>query len=341
MSGGGVSLFAGGSFQVADGAPGNHIARWDGTTWSPLDHGTNDSVYTMTVFDDGSGHGPALYVAGEFTGASGIPVGGIARWGNFGVPASITAGPMDTTVNAGHAATLSVQAAGSMPLTYRWRRAGVPISDGGAVSGSRTSTLRFDPVGQDDAGRYDVVVSDPCSSAASTQVILRVLPAVGIEFCRGDGDDLRLTVSCPCSNSGSPGHGCAGSTNADGALLDASGSTLADPTTHTDSVVLSCVAMPSVTTATVMQGNATVSGGAVLGNGIRCAGGQLVRIASVSTANGVAAYPGPGDPSISARGSVTLGSGAVRYYQVVYRDPDPSFCTGSGVDLSNAYRIVW
>jgi hypothetical protein len=105
--------------------------------------------------------------------------------------------------------------------------------------------------------------------------------------------------------------------------------------------VLTCVAMPSVTTATVMQGNATVSGGAVLGNGIRCAGGQLVRIASISTANGIAEYPGPGDPSISTRGSVTPGSGAVRYYQVVYRDPDHSFCTGSGLDLSNAYRIVW
>src|SRR5712692_7900256 len=42
--------------------------------------GMNEAVYAMTVFDDGSGSGPALYVGGDFTTAGGVVVNGIAKW---------------------------------------------------------------------------------------------------------------------------------------------------------------------------------------------------------------------------------------------------------------------
>ena len=50
-------------------------------TFGPLP-GTDPSVQAMAVFDDGSG--PALYVGGYFTFASGVTVNGIARWDGSG-----------------------------------------------------------------------------------------------------------------------------------------------------------------------------------------------------------------------------------------------------------------
>jgi hypothetical protein len=77
---GGDALYVGGGFDTADGVEVNGIARWDGEEWSALDAGTNGTVYALTSFDDGSGHGPALHVAGDFGSAGGVTARSIARW---------------------------------------------------------------------------------------------------------------------------------------------------------------------------------------------------------------------------------------------------------------------
>jgi hypothetical protein len=74
----------------------------------------------------------------------------------------------------GTGAALSVAVSGRTPLTYQWRKGGVPLSDGGAVSGSKTGVLRIDPVFFDDAGSYDVLVTDACNSVASNPASLSV-----------------------------------------------------------------------------------------------------------------------------------------------------------------------
>jgi trimeric autotransporter adhesin len=84
-SGGGPDLYVGGNFTTAGGAPSNSIAKWNGTSWSPLGtgpaNGVNDTVLlALTVFDDGSGGGPALYAGGVFTTAGGVPANRIAKW---------------------------------------------------------------------------------------------------------------------------------------------------------------------------------------------------------------------------------------------------------------------
>lgn len=71
-------LYAGGSFTSIGGVPAAHIARWDGSSWSPLGDGLDGPVYAIAEFDDGSG--PALYAAGWFTQAGGQPASAIARW---------------------------------------------------------------------------------------------------------------------------------------------------------------------------------------------------------------------------------------------------------------------
>ncbi|MEM7517627.1 MAG: hypothetical protein AAF368_11985, partial [Planctomycetota bacterium] len=79
-SGGPPVLYVGGDFTTAGGQPASRIARWDGANWSPLGLGVNGRVTAMTVWDDGQGGGPALYVLGEFTMAGGLSAGGIARY---------------------------------------------------------------------------------------------------------------------------------------------------------------------------------------------------------------------------------------------------------------------
>jgi trimeric autotransporter adhesin len=84
-SGGGPALFAGGSFTTAGGVTANRIAKWNGTSWSSLGtgsaNGVSSEVYALTVFDDGSGGGPALYAGGVFTEAGGVPSNRFAKWG--------------------------------------------------------------------------------------------------------------------------------------------------------------------------------------------------------------------------------------------------------------------
>jgi trimeric autotransporter adhesin len=78
--GSGPALYAGGQFTTAGGQTVNHIAKWDGLQWLPLGSGMSDQVYALTVFDDGSGFGPALYAGGNFITASGETVWNIAKW---------------------------------------------------------------------------------------------------------------------------------------------------------------------------------------------------------------------------------------------------------------------
>lgn len=77
----GPALYVGGAFTTVAGQPVSNVARWNGSTWSPVGGGvgsTASAAGTMTVFDDGNG--PALIVGGTFTTAGGQPADGIARW---------------------------------------------------------------------------------------------------------------------------------------------------------------------------------------------------------------------------------------------------------------------
>jgi hypothetical protein len=68
-------LYAGGYFTSIGEVSANHIARWDGTEWSPLGKGLNAPVRDLAL--DSRGH---LYVGGAFITAGDVSVRGIARW---------------------------------------------------------------------------------------------------------------------------------------------------------------------------------------------------------------------------------------------------------------------
>lgn len=156
-------------------------------------------------------------------------------------------------------------------------------------------------------------------------------------FCFGDAASA---TACPCANTGATGHGCDNSAATGGAVLTASGS----PTP--DSIVLTSLGqLPSGSTF-FLQGTQERSA-LVFGDGLRCIGGTIRKISSTRAIGGVAFYPRAGDPSITAR-SAALGdpiaSGSLRYYQVMYRDRQASFCptpAGNAWNVGSALRIVW
>ncbi|NQX00695.1 hypothetical protein HQ447_08530 [bacterium] len=69
------NLYAGGAFTLAGLVSASRIAKWNGSAWSPLGAGTNNTVFALAV--DGSDD---LYAGGQFTTAAGTTVNRIAKW---------------------------------------------------------------------------------------------------------------------------------------------------------------------------------------------------------------------------------------------------------------------
>ncbi|MBK7875333.1 MAG: hypothetical protein IPJ77_06225 [Planctomycetes bacterium] len=153
-------------------------------------------------------------------------------------------------------------------------------------------------------------------------------------FCAGDGLLADHTTPCPCANDGAAGNGCANSVNANGASLAATGAAAADD------VVLHGAGMPAVVSCIYLQGDALAD--VVFGDGVRCAGGTLLRLRTRANVAGASAFPDSTDTvTLSARGGVTVGSGARRYYQTYYRNAAAAFCPPETFNATNGWTIDW
>lgn len=91
----------------------------------------------------------------------------------------ITQQPAPDSAYAGFKAHFAVQLAvtNSPGLSYRWRKAGTPMSDGGNISGATTAILRISNVSAGDATNYDVVITNISGSVTSTVAGLTVRSA--------------------------------------------------------------------------------------------------------------------------------------------------------------------
>lgn len=74
----GSDLYAGGWFTTAGDTDASYVAKWDGSSWSPLGSGMDTAVGTLAV------SGTDLYAGGQFTTADGIVCNGIAKWDGSG-----------------------------------------------------------------------------------------------------------------------------------------------------------------------------------------------------------------------------------------------------------------
>ena len=94
-----------------------------------------------------------------------------------------------------------------------------------------------------------------------------------------------------------------------------------------------------------LQGDSVIATGVQFGQGVRCVGGNLLRLYVAKADNNMLTVPGPAQ-AISARSASlgdTLGVGSTRSYQAYYRDPtvlggcNPQFTW----NVSSGVTVVW
>ncbi len=150
---------------------------------------------------------------------------------------------------------------------------------------------------------------------------------LGVAYCFGDGSGN----ACPCANNGAPGRGCASGASSQGSVLFGVGV----PSLTQDSFQLVVVDVQPGQPGVFLGAQNQIQGGSGLlfGDGLRCAGGALIRYpVGIADASGVRFSHGGHGAGLTA--------GATRRYQYWYRNPAGSPC-GSGFNLSNGYEVVW
>jgi alpha-tubulin suppressor-like RCC1 family protein len=114
-------------------------------------------------------------------------------------PPQVTQDVQPQTVGAGANVTLSVTAVGAAPLYYRWSFNGVPLTDGGSITGSQTSTLQIASAQKTDSGAYSVVITNVAGTASSVaQLAVVPLPVFTIQpqsHTNVSGDAVILQVA--------------------------------------------------------------------------------------------------------------------------------------------------
>ncbi len=91
---------------------------------------------------------------------------------NPAVAPTITTQPVSQTVDYYGTINLTVQVSGSSPLTYQWKKDGVPLSSGSS------SSYYFSSATTANSGVYTVVVTNSAGSVTSSGVTVTVNPAV-------------------------------------------------------------------------------------------------------------------------------------------------------------------
>jgi len=230
-------------------------------------------------------------------------------------------------------------------ITYAWApdnvtfRTGVTIpgaietaqSVGGTWTGAHQLGVTYASHQVTVSGGSLAILLNTNSGFGSLNGFQLVLGASYPAACSGDGSG----TACPCANTGGAGRGCANSIDPTGGLLVASGTA----SVAADTLVLQGSGMPNAS-ALYFQGTTATAGGlgAAFGDGLRCAGGAVIRLGTKTNASGASQFPVGGDPLISVRGVVTPGD--QRVYQVWYRNA-ASFCTTDTFNLTNGVRVTW
>ena len=158
-----------------------------------------------------------------------------------------------------------------------------------------------------------------------------VVGGSGFAFCNGDGSG----TLCPCGNNNDGSNGIAGCANGlttGGGKLVASGSR----SVAAGDLVLQGSGLRPNQAGLYLQGNNATNGGngITFGDGLRCAGGNVVRIqVRVASAGGTSATT----INVPVKGGVIAGD--LRRYQLWYRDTlGPC---GTTFNFTNAWEITW
>jgi hypothetical protein len=95
-------------------------------------------------------------------------------------PPAITNQPTDEAVLDGDTASFTVEATGSMPLYYQWRRDGTNLVEGGNFMGTTTTNLTINNVSPADLGTYSVVITNQAASVTSSNAVLSIMDSAPV-----------------------------------------------------------------------------------------------------------------------------------------------------------------
>ena len=305
------SLNAGGVAAIAAGAAHSLAVRFDG---SVIAWGRNDDGQ-CNVPDD---LGPCVAVAaGERHSAALRADGTVRAWG--------WNGHGQTSVSPDARRCIAI-AAGGVDTLYVTRDCdGNEVEDAAQLEGGREQDCDGDLVLDACAVRFGVRADingdlrpDACEERSRA-------------LCFGDSG------ACPCG-SGAAGSGCPSSSVPEGARLSSTGFS----SIVADELLLRVEGLPRTTSLGFYQGTQTLAGGmgVAWGDGVRCVTGSLVWLGRARTQTGGCEWP-PSGMNLSTNGRIAAEGLGARYYQVWYRDADPSYCTPHRHNFSNALRVEW
>lgn len=148
---------------VLFGSGNGETWEWDGVTWAqrltipaPSDRSDHAMVHD-------SARGVTVMFGGD--DPQGVKIAQTWEWA--GPRPALLQQPAGQAVAPGQTASFSVAASGMSPLTYRWRRDGTPLADGGVIAGATTPVLTVSPAAMADEASYTCLVSSPCGDTLS------------------------------------------------------------------------------------------------------------------------------------------------------------------------------
>jgi hypothetical protein len=116
------------------------------------------------------------------------------------LPPTITLQPVNTNVFSGNPAAFGVSVTGSAPLNFQWLKGGVPVANGGAISGALTNALNFIPAATNHAGNYSVIVTNFGGSVTSSVAALNVVVVPSLVLSNSGGGFVLAAGSGAVSN---------------------------------------------------------------------------------------------------------------------------------------------
>lgn len=160
------------SFTVGASGAGTLTYQWQKNNVPLSNGGTISGATTPTLSISATVSGDADTYNVIVTNAGGsTPSNSVSLTVNE--PPGLLTSPGNQTVNVGDPVTMTASFSGTV-TGYAWRKGGVPLSNGGTISGADTATLSISAAAVGDAGSYDVVATNACGSTPSGAGVLTV-----------------------------------------------------------------------------------------------------------------------------------------------------------------------
>ena len=202
----------------------------------------------------------------------------------------------------------------------------------GSLPTNGSYTLFIDPA-VDFAGNVDLSAIGGVTlfvTGSSSTTITRFEATGGATFPSFCDDADGSLASCPCANPGDPDSGCDIQQGTGGVKLDV----VQQTSGASNGVTMTGAGFPpaSAPASIVIRASSLEAAPVPFGDGLRCVGTPLVRLAATFAASGSTTH---------TFGHGTMAGTGDFYYQLWFRNTPAMFCTPDAFNLSNGRILTW